>query len=193
MQVLPLLPHSHTSSYTYETIHILVAGLWRANKTSLLKHICDSELCSLDLVGDSIPADLPDLTMGEIRVDERLTARFWGAPDHWQHDYVSYLLNIRRILDAQIGNHRVMGMILVLDSCESIATYEEAKLSRLIEMDWRLPYMVLASHPDDPYARSIDEIRTAYSIPDTIDILPCDLDDSYAVNRAVIELLYRVM
>jgi len=87
----------------------------------------------------------------------------------------------------------VMGMIVVVDSCETVATPDESKLLCHIEMDWRLPYIVLASHPHAPYARTVETIRTAYHIPEKIDILACDLDDPSAVNRAVIELLYRVM
>jgi signal recognition particle receptor subunit beta len=181
----PPIPHLMT--------HILVAGLWTSDKNKLIRHISEIPLEQVDLVGDLIPAELPNLTMGELSVDSRMTTQIWGAPDYWRHDYVNYLMTIKNILNKRDTNHRVLGMIVVIDSIQTSASADENKLLRLIREDWSLPYIVVASQPDEPYARSIDDIYEAYQIPRNVPILPCDVSDASQANRMLIELMYRSM
>lgn len=183
---------SQPVEYHQQTVHIIVAGLEASDKEVLLKHVCDTHLEHIDVVGDRIPVELPKLLMGELHVDSRLTARIWSAPQHWRHDYVNYLVNIKDILETR-PNTRVMGMMVVVDSVQSISSDDEARLLRLIENDWQLPYMVLASHPYEHFARSADEIREAYDIPDRIPVISCDIHDPQEATNALIQLMYTVM
>lgn len=183
-QNLPL-PHHIT--------HVLVAGLWTSNKNKLINHISETPLEHIDLAGDFIPVELPKLLMGELSVDSRMTTQIWGAPDQWQHDYVNYLVNIKTILNNRGNNHRVLGMIVVIDSVLTTSSVDESKLLRLIQDDWSLPYIIVASRPYAPHARDIDEIYDAYHIDRTIPILPCDVTQGSEARQMLIELMYRSM
>ena len=184
---------STDQSSSQQIAHILVAGLWTSDKQKLIRHACETPLEQVDLVGDKIPVDLPELLMGELQVDSRLTAKIWGAPDQWRYDYVNYLVNIRWILEQQENHHRVLGMIVVVDSRETVSSVDEGKLVRLIQSDWSLPYIIVASHPDAPHARHPKMIREQYGIDDLIPMFPCDVSQAEEVNRILIEFVYHVM
>lgn len=192
MQSQPLSSTSQSHSPYQQIAHIIVAGLWSSDKNKLIWQISDTPLEKVDIVGDKIPVKLPQLVMGQLHVDARLTARIWGAPDHWRHDYVNYLVNIKAILNSG-GNHRVMGMIVVVDSLLTATASEEAKLLRLIANDWKLPYIVLASHPYDPHARTLIQLREQYAIDEAIPVYACDVSDPHEANRGFINLLYHAM
>jgi signal recognition particle receptor subunit beta len=193
MQTQSFFTQSHNQSLPHQITHILVAGLWTSDKNSLIRHVCDAPLHHVDLVGDLIPTKLPDLLMGEIQVDSRLTTQIWGAPDHWQHDYVNYLVNIKTILNNRGENHRVLGMMVVIDSLMTASSADESKVVRLIQADWSLPYIIVASHPYASYARHIDTIRESYQIDESIPIIPCDVSRATEAKRALIELMYCAM
>lgn len=182
-----------TTTSQQQTTHILVAGLETSDKHKFIYHVSDIPLEHVDVVGDLIPADLPELLMGEVRVDSQLTTCVWGAPDHWRHDYVNYLVNIKTILNERGNLHRVMGMVVVVDSNQTAVSEFEGKLVRLIQTDWALPYIIIASHPYDRYARHVETIREQYQINEDIPILPYDLSDAKQCKRALIELMYRTM
>lgn len=191
MQTQPTSPLSDAS---YQQVaHIVIAGLWTSDKTKLIRHISEMPLEEVDIIGDRIPVKLPNLIMGQLRVDSRLTAQIWGAPDKWRHDYVNYLVNIKTILNNRGDQHRVMGMIVVVDSLPNASREDEGKLVRLIETDWQLPYIILASHPYEPHARPINQIREEYRIGDVVPIHLCDVADKAEANRAFINLMYHAM
>jgi len=185
---------SISRNVTYQQVaHILVAGLWTSEKVKLIRHLSETPLEQVDIARDAIPTKLPNLVMGQLRVDSRLTANIWGAPDQWQHDYVNYLVNIKSILADRGDQHRVIGMMVVVDSLPTASQAEESKLLRLIETDWQLPYIVLASHPYHPHARQPSQLREVYQIPDAVPLYPCDVSDYSEANRALINLLYHAM
>jgi len=188
-------PSTSISPYvTHKQVaHILVAGLWTSEKIKLIRHISETPLEQVDIARDTIPTKLPNLVMGRLQVDSRLTAYIWGAPDQWRHDYVNYLVNIKAILADRGDEHRVMGMIAVVDSLPTASQAEEGKLLRLIESDWKLPYIVLASHPYHPHARTSVHLRDFYQLPDNVPLFPCDVADYAEANRALINLLYHAM
>ena len=131
MQDQPQYKPSQDQSSSQQIAHILVAGLWSSDKHKLIRHASDTPLEHIDLVGDKIPVDLPELLMGELQVDSRLTTKIWGAPDQWRYDYVNYLVNIRWVLEQQGHYHRVLGMIVVVDSRETVSSADEGKLRAL--------------------------------------------------------------
>ena len=193
MQTQPYFTQSNNQSPSHQITHVLVAGLQVSNKNKLIHHISETPLERVDLVRDLIPADLPRLLMGELKVDSRLTTQIWGAPDHWQHDYVNYLVNIKTILNNRGNNHRVLGMIVVVDSLQSVYSTDESKLVRLIQADWPLPYIIVASHPNAPHARHIDDICDSYQINKNVPIFPCDITQAEEAKRILIELMYCAM
>ncbi len=191
-------PHSYFTESNnlplpHQMTHVLVAGLWTSNKNKLINHISETPLEHIDLVGGFIPVELPKLLMGELSVDSRMTTQIWGAPDQWQHDYVNYLVNIKTILNNRGDNHRVLGMIVVIDSILTTSSVDESKLLRLIQEDWSLPYIIVASRPYAPHARDIDEIYEAYHINHNVPILPCDVTQASEARQMLIELMYRSM
>lgn len=193
MQTQSVFTQSHNQPLPHQMAHILVAGLRASNKNKLIRHISETPLEYVDVVGDLIPVELPKLLMGELQVDSRLTAKIWGAPDHWRYDYVNYLVNIKTILSNRGNNHRVLGMIVVIDSVHTLSSENESKLVRLIQSDWSLPYIIVASHPYAPHARHIDDIRDCYQINKTVPILPCDISQATEAKRILIELMYHAM
>jgi len=193
MQSQSYFTESHNQSLPHQMTHVLVAGLWTANKNKLINHISEIPLEHIDLASEYIPVELPKLVMGELSVDSRMTTQIWGAPDQWQHDYVNYLVNIKTILNNRGDNHRVLGMIVVIDSILTTSSMDESKLLRLIEEDWSLPYIIVASRPYAPHARNIDEIYDAYHINRKIPILPCDVTQASESRQMLIELMYHSM
>jgi len=193
MQFQPVVADWDTHTTFHQTTHILVAGLETSDKHQFIHHVSDIPLERVDVVGDLIPATLPELLMGEVQVDSQLTTRLWGAPDHWRHDYVNYLVNIKDILNQCDDNQRVMGMVVVVDSLQTAISEHEGKLVRLIQSAWMLPYIIIASHPYDPYARHPETIREQYQIHTDVPILPYDLSDASQCKRALIELMYCIM
>lgn len=186
-------PSKQHQDLHHQTVHILVAGLASSNKRQLIRHISETPLDEVDIVGDLIPVKLPKLLSGTLQVDTKLTAQLWGAPDHWRHDYVNYLVNIKTILSNKGRYHRVMGMLVVVDSLRTICSDDEGRLVRLIQADWSLPYIVIASHPYERHARTAEQIRNEYRLDDDISILPYDISQSEQAKRALIELMYRAM
>ncbi len=193
MQSQSYFTQSYNQSPPHQMTHVLVAGLWTSNKNKLISHISETPLEHVDLVGNLIPVELPKLLMGEIHVDSRLTTQIWGAPDNWQHDYVNYLVNIKTILNNQGDNHRVLGMIVVIDSVQTTSSADESKLVRLIQTDWSSPYIIVASRPYAHHARHIDDIYESYRINQNVPILPCDVTQPSEAKRMLIELMYRSM
>jgi|GEM_PF-1739406 len=184
---------SQSRAIYQQVVHILVAGLGTSDKTKLIRHISESPLEQVDITSDQIPTQLPSLTAGKLRVDSRLTANIWGAPNQWRHDYVNYLVNIKSILTHRGDLHRVMGMIVVIDSLIVPTNLEEMKLLNLIASDWNLPYIVLASHPHHPHARTLSQIREQYQLNERIPLYACDVSNYDEANRAFINLLYHAM
>ena len=193
MQPQPELTQSNQHNPYQQIMHILVAGLWTSDKHKFIHHISEAPLEEVDVAANLIPVELPKLLMGELQVDSRLITRVWGAPDHWRHDYVNYLVNIKSILNNRGDHHRVMGMIVVVDSVVTASSENEGKLLRLIQSDWSLPYIVVASHPYNPYARSVDTIREQYHIQEDIPILPYDISNPSTCKQVLIDLMYRIM
>lgn len=193
MQTKPQLTQPHNHPIPHQIAHVLVAGLWTSDKDKLIRHVSDVPLEYVDIVGDLIPVELPKLLTGELQVDSRLTAKIWGAPDQWRHDYVNYLVNIKTILNNRGDNHRVMGMIVVVDSVLTTSSDDEGKLVRLIQMDWLSPFIVVASHPYDAHARHVEVIREDYRINNDVPILPFDISQPTQAKNALIELMYRAM
>lgn len=187
-------PLADTSTVSNRQVaHIIVAGLQSSDKHKLIRQISETPLETVNIARDTIPTRLPDLTLGKLRVDSRLTAHIWGAPDKWQHDYVNYLVNIKSILAKQGDYHRVMGMIVVIDSLMTVNSAEEAKLLRLIDDDWNMPYIILASHPYHPHARTLMQLRDVYQINDNIPLYACDVNNHEEAHRAFINLLYQIL
>lgn len=176
-----------------QVTHILVAGLWTSDKHKLIRHVSEVPLEEVDITSDLIPVELPKLLMGELQVDTRLTTCIWGAPANWRHDYVNYLVNIKSILNDRGDRHRVMGMVVVVDSLRTASSEDEGKLVRLIQSDWQLPYIIVASHPYAPHARHCEAIREEYNIASTVPILPYDLSQQSECQRIFIELMYHMM
>ena len=193
MQSQSYFTQSYNRQPPHQSTHIIVAGLWTSNKKKLISHISETPLEHVDLVGDLIPAELPKLLMGELQVDSRMTTQIWGAPDHWQHDYVNYLVNIKTILNNRDSYHRVLGIIVVIDSVQTLSSADESKLVRLIQSDWNLPYIIVASNPYAPHARSIDDIYESYRINRNVPIFPCDVTQASEAKQMLIELMYRAM
>lgn len=193
MQTQSYVTQLYNQNSTQQVTHVLVAGLRASDKSKLIRHISETPLEQVDIARGIIPTKLPKLLMGEIQVDSRLKTKIWGAPDHWRHDYVNYLVNIKTILNNRGNNHRVLGMIVVIDSLHTIASADESKLVRLIQADWSLPYIIVASHPHAPHARHMDDIRESYQINDSVPLLSCDISQATEAKRVLIELLYHAM
>ena len=193
MQIEVYVTQPPERQLSQQVAHILVAGLWSSDKTKLIRHVSDTPLESVNVAEDFLPVKMPDLLMGEMKVDDRLTAHVWGAPKDWRHDYVNYLVNIKTILLNRGDHHRMMGMIIVVDSLRSASSEDEGKLVRLVQSDWHLPYFIVASHPHEPYARHPETIRADYHIHPDVPILPYDISQATEAKRAMIELMYRAM
>ena len=193
MQTPLYFAQSHNRPSPKQITHVLVAGLLRSDKNKLIHHLSETPLEHVDLVRGVIPAKLPELLMGELQVDSRLTTKIWGAPDHWRHDYVNYLLNINTILNNHGNHHRVLGMIVVVDSLQTPSSAEESKLVRLIQAEWPLPYIIVISHPYAPHARPINDICEQYQINSNVPMLPCDVSQAAEAKRVLIELMYQTM
>ncbi len=176
-----------------QVAHIIVAGLGSSGKNKLIWQISETPLEYVDIASEQIPTRLPDLSMGQLTVDSRLTTYIWGAPDEWRHDYVNYLVNIQSILAKRGDNHRVMGMIVMIDSIPRGSSVEEEKLLRLIASDWKLPHVILASHPYHHHARPLNQLREIYKIDEKIPLFQCDVTDKNEVSRSLINFLYHAM
>jgi signal recognition particle receptor subunit beta len=122
---------------------------------------------------------------GEIQVDDDLSVQMFGIPA------VDATGSTQRFWDV-LADYTV-GFIEVVD-CTRPSTFADAQaVMAFFHGQERLPCVVAAHRFDPPEATSLQEIRTAIGVDDSVKIIPCDVTQPESTKGVLLELVHAIL
>lgn len=93
----------------------------------------------------------------------------------------------------EILGERMLGFIVMLDSRSGGDSDDSKAVLKTFHDYAPTPYVIAANFQDHPDARSPEEVRRAFSIPQDVSVVACTATDKESVKRVIVALLETVL
>jgi len=158
---------------------VIVTGAWRSGISTFLRSVGTSPIIPITPPSDDIYAEHVKEVIVPLQSDSELLVYETGGRQRLDYmlDYVP----------------PIIGYIVMVDSSKP-ETFREAKsILETFRAYLSLPVFVAANKQDLPDAWSLDDLRVALRLPDTMPLVPCVATDPRCVKEALLTLLKQAL
>ncbi|NTW01243.1 MAG: GTP-binding protein [Oscillochloris sp.] len=168
-------------------LKIVITGAYAAGKTSFIRTISDGETLTTDYQV-SLDEELAlksettvALDFGTIAISDDVTLFLFGTPGQDRFDFMWEILS-----------EGCLGYVVLVDSCRPAHLSEAARLIQRFSIITDAPFVVAASHQDDPAALPVSYIRRRLPIPSDCPVIPCTTTNRESLKAVLLALLEQV-
>ncbi len=170
-----------------QTVKMVITGPFNSGKTAFVRSISEIDVVSTERSISSEAEKVKETTtvamdFGRITVDDDLVLYLFGTPGQRRFDFMWEILS-----------EGMLGFVVLVDSSRS-ETFREAKsILETFRAYAPTPYVVAANKQDLPDAWTIDDLRIALRLEESVKMLPCIANDKESVKNILLELLYSIL
>ena len=170
-----------------QTVKMVVTGPFNAGKTQFIQSVSEIDVVSTERKISTEAERIKETTtvamdFGRITVDDDLVLYLFGTPGQKRFDFMWEILS-----------EGMLGFIVLVDSTRP-ETFREAKsILETFKAYAPTPYVVAANKQDNAEAWSVDDLRIALRLDNSVKFLSCVATDKETVKNVLLELLYSVL
>ena len=170
-----------------QTVKMVITGPFNSGKTAFVRSISEIDVVSTERSISSEAEKVKETTtvamdFGRITVDDDLVLYLFGTPGQRRFDFMWEILS-----------EGMLGFVVLVDSSRS-ETFREAKsILETFRAYAPTPYVVAANKQDLTDAWTIDDLRIALRLEESVKMLPCIANDKESVKNILLELLYSIL
>jgi len=170
-----------------QTVKIVVTGPFNAGKTEMIRSISEIDVVDTERKVTAETEKVKSSTtvamdFGRITVDNDLVLFLFGTPGQKRFDYMWEILS-----------EGMLGFIVVLDSTRPETFHEARTIMETFRAYAPTPFVVAANKQDCADAWSVEDIRLALHLDESIKLLPCVAIKKNSVKTVLLELLYAIL
>ena len=170
-----------------QTVKMVITGPFNSGKTQFIPTVSEIDVVSTERKITADAERVKDNTtvamdFGRITVDEELVLYLFGTPGQKRFDFMWEILS-----------EGMLGFVVLVDSTRPEPFREAKSILETFKAYAPTPYVVAANKQDMPDAWSVDDLRIALRLGDTVKFLSCTSTDKESVKNVLLELLYSIL
>jgi signal recognition particle receptor subunit beta len=166
---------------------MVVTGPFNSGKTHFIRTVSEIEVVATERKISSESEKVKEFTtvamdFGRITVDTDLVLYLFGTPGQKRFDFMWEILS-----------EGMLGFVVMVDSSRP-ETFREAKsILETFRAYAPTPYVVAANKQDTEDAWSLEDLRIALRLDQSVKLLGCVATDKESVKSVLLELLYSIL